>query len=1131
MASDHEERQDVEGDTDWCQDHLGDCGVDKVLLFHDDTQLPAWRWQQDLSLGAFITAGDRAGTAVAIDADTIAYGVPGEANNEGAVFVFIRDDRGTADPRDDSWVQQAKLKASDGLLDDEFGTSLDIDGDVLSVGAPGALGFTAGTIASLSSPIAIRAAAGSGLLDIDDYYNGQTIRMTSGFAGVVDDQIGTIIDGTNFTGANSGGVLSAVDGFYNGQSITIGTETRTITGYNGTSKQFTVDLAFTNSPSSMDRLQIGAVRMIVDYDGGTRAITLDAEFPILHTDTIDTVIDGTHFTPANPGALSSVDGFYNGLLLTLNNNQSRLITGYDGVTKEIEVASAFGGGLAVGNLIEIGSVRATDTFDVSVQSAGAVYVFERTGSTWSETQRLNQTSQRIDDRLGGAVAMDNGNLLAGVSNLAGVALGTVLDPNADTDRFNGDASLPVIDDAFTGMVLQFTDGPQVGSGRLITGYVGATRSFLFATPFDGAPDNGDAFRVVPAESGTTVVFHNSGGGFTQETVLTPIGGTALDLFGSSVDVEGDRAVIGAPNAIGGPGSAYIFNRDAGGNWTQSDRLQPNDLLVNSLFGGTVALDNSTVAVSAIGDPAGGVDTGSVYVFDSPAGSFVQRAKLLASDASPNMLFGTGLDVRNGRVVVGAPGGDTGVLGSGSVYVFNRDDMGNADPTDDVWTEFTEITGTSPNPGDDYGAAIALDGDNFVAGDPLHFRNGAGSGTAEVFVFGGQSTGTFVNSLVPIGTGGLHEPRDIAFSGNEMYVSSLVSDSIIRYDVNTGDFIDLFIRPGEGGLDGPHGLDFGPDGKLYVSSTNSNEVIRYNADGSFDQVVIRDVVNRPSGLLIDGTDIYVSSSENDAVLKFRLNPNTGAVTLTSQLIAPGTQGLDEPVGLAIRQGLLYVASAGSNEVMRFNSFTGAFVDIFADDSGVNAPALSAPMGLEFDNDGNIYVTNEGSDSIYRYDGLTGEFIDEFVGPADEGMVGPVGISLHDGILHVAVADNDEVMRFNSGGTATFDYFQFEVTAAESKVILDLDGGETGGPGSFNSLMLVEATNDFNDDASPFLGEGGSLFRADSYLELELDEGIYVVAIGEFDENDPTATVLVNPADHNDTYTLHISIEPGFHGSRH
>jgi len=170
VASDHEDRQDVEGDTDWCQDHLGDCGVDKVLLFDDDTNLPAWRWQQDLALGAFITQGDLAGTAVAIDADTIVYGVPGESGDEGVVFVYIRDDKGTADPRDDAWIQQARLKASDGLTDDEFGASLDVDGDTLTVGAPGVTGFAPSTITDLTSPVVFEGdAASPSLLDIDDY--------------------------------------------------------------------------------------------------------------------------------------------------------------------------------------------------------------------------------------------------------------------------------------------------------------------------------------------------------------------------------------------------------------------------------------------------------------------------------------------------------------------------------------------------------------------------------------------------------------------------------------------------------------------------------------------------------------------------------------------------------------------------------------------------------------------------------------------------------------------------------------------------------------------------------------------------------------------------------------------------
>lgn len=78
-------------------------------------------------------ADDRFGI-VSISGDTLAVGAPYDddvANNSGAVYIFVWS---SAQRR---WEQSAKLKASDPLADNWFGSEVDLDGDVLAVGAPG----------------------------------------------------------------------------------------------------------------------------------------------------------------------------------------------------------------------------------------------------------------------------------------------------------------------------------------------------------------------------------------------------------------------------------------------------------------------------------------------------------------------------------------------------------------------------------------------------------------------------------------------------------------------------------------------------------------------------------------------------------------------------------------------------------------------------------------------------------------------------------------------------------------------------------------------------------------------------------------------------------------------------------
>ena len=87
----------------------------------------------------------------------------------------------------------------------------------------------------------------------------------------------------------------------------------------------------------------------------------------------------------------------------------------------------------------------------------------------------------------------------------------------------------------------------------------------------------------------------------------------------------------------------------------------------------------------------------------------------------------------------------------------------------------------------------------------------------------MSAGAFLDAFVTAGSGGLAGVRGLVFGpdGN-LYLSSEDSDEVMRYDGTTGAFLDAFVSAGSGGLDIPTGLVFGPDGNLYVSSANTGD---------------------------------------------------------------------------------------------------------------------------------------------------------------------------------------------------------------------------------------------------------------------------------------------------------------------
>ncbi len=106
-------------------------------------------------------------------------------------------------------------------------------------------------------------------------------------------------------------------------------------------------------------------------------------------------------------------------------------------------------------------------------------------------------------------------------------------------------------------------------------------------------------------------------GWTQTAKLIPADSAASDLFGVSVAISGAFAVIGAygnDDCGSNSGSAYIFYRGDSG-WTQMAKIVPPSL-ADDQFGGSVALDGTTMIGGAFGDDTKGSAAGAAYVFSA-----------------------------------------------------------------------------------------------------------------------------------------------------------------------------------------------------------------------------------------------------------------------------------------------------------------------------------------------------------------------------------------------------------------------------------------------------------------------------------------------------------------------------------
>ncbi len=247
-------------------------------------------------------------------------------------------------------------------------------------------------------------------------------------------------------------------------------------------------------------------------------------------------------------------------------------------------------------------------------------------------------------------------------------------------------------------------------------------------------------------------------------------------------------------------------------------------------------------------------------------------------------------------------------------------------------------------------------------------------------------GAFVDNMIPVGTAGNQTVCCYAFGPDEnLYVSEVFGGAVLRFNGVTGTFIDTFIPPGSGGLAGPLILLFHGD-YLYVGDTIAGAIRRYDAKtGAYIDNFIPDNSQGLGEIFGDlqffafGPDknFYITAGSSKRVLRY--NGQTGAFM---DDFVPASEGF-APDGLAFgSDGLMYVASFESGEVRRYDLSTGAF-DLFIPGGGT----LSGPVGIVFGPDGNFYATSVGFSEILRYDSKTGKFLGAFVPAGVGGLAGP------------------------------------------------------------------------------------------------------------------------------------------------
>ncbi|WP_439585380.1 T9SS type A sorting domain-containing protein [Dyadobacter bucti] len=627
-------------------------------------------------------AGDNFGKAVAITGNYAIVGAP-FSDAAGAAYIF-RGDNGGAD----NWGYSARL-VSEGHIDGEsFGASVAISGDHAVVGAP--------TRTALNGPGDDAANAGAAGVFIKDDLNPDAWTLVReitsedeghqlGLAVAIDGAYALI--GAPGTPPVSGGNLGTVYVLWQNQEGS---------GAWGIITEITA----TRTGSASDNDLYGSA---VGISGST--VIVGAKEDGTYKEGAAYVHEQTQGGANNFGQLASLMPMHS------------------------DFQDYFGHAVAVsGNYAVVSAV--SDTEDENGQNrivgAGSVYIFFNNSQNWQQIKKMVATDRVLGTGYGVSVAISDSYIAVGAAGGKAVYLyGKDTGGAGNWGLIKKIESPSEVDDGF---------GTSVSvSGNYLL--VGAPR---YSYDENGSPIflGGFAHFYQKDQGGT-------GNWGLVRSIQAPVHNT-FDNFGYAVSMDGEYAVIGAlsesgdgagANPLNGAGAAYVVQMNTGGanNWGLVKKIVADERVEYANFGSSVYIQGDHIVVGAPGDfanvqnggtPATFNGVGAAHVFSKDQGGtnnwgFVKKL----TDPSPNedQGFGSSVTINGDHILIGSPKADDGIspgpgfapTDGGVVFIFRKNDGGN-----DNWGLFQELMGSDYTHVDRFGAAVAASGRNLVVGAPL-----------------------------------------------------------------------------------------------------------------------------------------------------------------------------------------------------------------------------------------------------------------------------------------------------------------------------------------------------------------------------------------------------------------------------
>lgn len=645
-------------------------------------------WSREQSLAASdLFANDEFGHGVAISGERAIVGAPfndDAGNRSGAAYIFER--------QNGAWVETDKITASDASEESWFGWDVDIDGDSAIVGAYRTDEIGASYLLSNSGAGWSQSRLGASDAEALDRLgwsvaiNGTT--TVSGATGA--DVSGTASGAAYIHETDSDTERPTWPG--GGQLDVVATTTTSIDiEWNGAIDNIGVD----RYSISLDGQSIQSV------DGTSTTITgltpsQSYEISVQALDVAGNISsDGPTVTATTEFSDVEDPVWPNASLTATNPTQTTIELSWSTATDNIAVLGyrVFVDGTETAELASTSTtltgLAADTTFTITVEAFDAEGNQSSTGPSTS------------------------------ASTVAPPPVDEPGDPITETQKLDAD---PSVRQAFLG------EAVAVDSGTVIAGA------------------HGEDVGAVE-EVGAAYLFELQGNTFSQTDRLSPANGDALDHFGFSVDVLGDRAIVGAPGDDDGgtdAGAAYVFERQGDGSWVEIARLQASDASASANFGSAVGIDSDLAVVGASGDDVAAPDAGAGYVFARQGnGDWIEVAKLVLPATDPGLPSGTTLglagtgdslgfsaDISGTSIALGAPS-DESLIDSrvrrrhGAVAVF-------VELTDGSWTQQDYLIASDLAASDQFGYDVAISSNRIVAGAPFNDDAGNRSGSAYIF---------------------------------------------------------------------------------------------------------------------------------------------------------------------------------------------------------------------------------------------------------------------------------------------------------------------------------------------------------------------------------------------------------------